>query len=347
MLLGLRKHSGVRDSLATSSLTKPQIDWSQEECLEPANQEQVLRTYYHALYAAWGAQHWWPGETQFEVIVGAYLTPNTAWTNVERALANLRDAGVLSLEGIRKIRLSGLERLIRPSGYFRQKAARIKTFVAFLDREYGGSIEALFSQPTLMLREQLLSLNGVGPETADSILLYAGNHAVFVVDAYTRRMLDRHNILTENADYEEIRELFERALRPISERGQNSHHGVTLRLRSGQAPTPRRRKRDDRLPVQAPADRSCVSNNLALRTITSNAPVDKIPSVSSCLRGKTVLAFPTTVHAPSAMSTAQRTPLVQIYNEMHGLLVGVGKHFCGKSQPQCDGCPLQPFLPAR
>jgi endonuclease III related protein len=264
--------------------------------LEPPNQGQALRTYYHALYAAWGAQHWWPGETPFEVIVGAYLTQNTAWTNVELALANLRGAGVLSLEGIRRIRLSRLERLIRPSGYFRQKAVRIKTFVVFLDREYGGSFEALFSQPTATLREQLLSLNGVGPETADSILLYAGNHPVFVVDAYTRRMLDRHKILPANADYEEIREFFECALGPIAERVQDSH------------PT-------------------C--------------------SVSPRVRGENASASPATAHAPSAMSRAERTPLVQIYNEMHGLLVGVGKHFCGKSQPQCDGCPLQPFLPGR
>jgi endonuclease III related protein len=258
-------------------------------------QEQTLRNYYQALYAAWGAQHWWPGETQFEVIVGAYLTQNTAWANVERALENLRAAGVLSQEGIRKTRLSRLERLIRPSGYFRQKAERIKTFVAFLDREHRGSLEALFSQPTQVIREQLLSLNGVGPETADSILLYAGNYPVFVVDAYTRRVLDRHGILIANADYEEIRGLFERALQPMAERAQSFHHGGTEARR------------------------------------TTNQGV----------------AFPATAHSPSAMSTTRRTALVQIYNEMHGLLVGVGKHFCGKSQPLCDGCPLQPFLPAR
>lgn len=258
-------------------------------------QEQTLRNYYQALYAAWGAQHWWPGETQFEVIVGAYLTQNTTWTNVERALENLRAAGVLTLEGIRKIRLSRLERLIRPSGYFRQKAKRIKIFLRFLDREHRGSLGALFSQPTQVIREQLLLLNGVGPETADSILLYAGNHPVFVVDAYTRRVLDRHGILTANADYEEIRGLFERALQPMAERGQSLHHGGT-----------------------------------EARGTTNQG-----------------VAFPVTAHSPSAMSTAQRTALVQIYNETHGLLVGVGKHFCGKSQPQCDGCPLQPFLPAR
>ena len=167
--------------------------------------ENEVREYYRALYQAWGAQHWWPAETRFEVIVGAYLTQNTAWTNVELALAKLRSAELLSVDGIRRVSLSKLERLIRSSGYFRQKAKRLKTFVAFLDAEYGGSLDRLFSEPTETLREKLLSLNGVGPETADSILLYAGNHPVFVVDAYTRRILDRHKILPAKADYEDIR----------------------------------------------------------------------------------------------------------------------------------------------
>src|SRR5947209_5424311 len=134
--------------------------------------EKEIRTYYETLYRAWGTQHWWPAETQFEVIVGAYLTQNTAWINVERALANLRDAGALSVNALRRIRTTKLERLIRPSGYFRQKAHRLKTFIKFLDRRYTGSLQEMFSQPTQQLREELLSLNGVGPETADSILLY-------------------------------------------------------------------------------------------------------------------------------------------------------------------------------
>jgi len=129
-------------------------------------QENEIRQYYRALYRAWGAQHWWPAETRFEVIVGAYLTQNTAWTNVELALAQLRDAGLLSVEGIRRVRVSKLEKLIRSSGYFRQKAKRLKTFVAFLDAEYEGSLDRLFAEPTNSLREKLLSLNGVGPETA-------------------------------------------------------------------------------------------------------------------------------------------------------------------------------------
>lgn len=249
-----------------------------------------LRKYYATLYRTWGAQHWWPAETQFEVIVGAYLTQNTAWINVERALTNLRQANLLSLDGIRAVKTSRLQRLIRPSGYFRQKAARLKTFVRFLDEHYESSLEKLFSGQTEKIREELLSLNGVGPETADSILLYAGNHPVFVVDAYTRRILDRHGILPEKTDYEEIRQLFQISLLSIAnERGQG--------------------------------------------------PSDVRPALESGIRGA--------AHPPSAMSTAHRTALVQVYNEMHGLIVGVGKNYCRKSKAACEGCPLQRFLPTK
>ena len=179
--------------------------------------EHRIRTYYRALFEAWGPQHWWPAQSRFEVIVGAYLTQNTAWTNVEKALANLRAARLLTVSAIRQASLAELERLIRPAGYFRQKARRLKLFVAFLDDQYHGSLAKLFACPTEKLREELLNLHGVGPETADSILLYAGNHPVFVVDAYTRRILARHGILPETTNYEEIRELFEKALIPLGE----------------------------------------------------------------------------------------------------------------------------------
>lgn len=255
-----------------------------------SNPAEKIRNYYTALSGAWGAQHWWPAETQFEVIVGAYLTQNTAWTNVERALANLRRANLLSLEGIREVRLPRLQRLIRPSGYFRQKAARLKTFVAFLDNNYEGSLPRLFSQSTVKLREELLSLNGIGPETADSILLYAGNHPVFVVDAYTRRILDRHGIVPEQTNYEEIRQLFQTSLEAIA---ANQERG----------------------------------------------PAEVREPLDAGIRGA--------AHPPSAMSTAQRTALVQVYNEMHGLIVGVGKSYCRKSKPSCEDCPLQRFLPLK
>src|ERR1700685_3639352 len=223
------------------------------------------------------------------MIVGAYLTQKTAWTNVEKALANLRSARLLSLTGIRLAPLAELERLIRPAGYFRQKAKRLKLFVKFLDQQYQGSLTKLFSRPTEQLREELLNLHGVGPETADSILLYAGNHPVFVVDAYTRRMLARHALLPEKSEYEEIQELLEQSLAPVAQEIADS----------GEA---------------------------------------GLPLLNAGLRGA--------AHSPSKMSTAKRTALAQVFNEMHGLIVGVGKNYCRKSQARCDECPLQKFLPA-
>jgi endonuclease III related protein len=169
-------------------------------------------TYYAALYARWGPQNWWPAHSRLEVIVGAYLTQNTNWSNVEKAIVNLRRARALSLQALRRIPLRELEKLIRPSGYFRQKAKKLKTFVRFLDKHYSGSLYRMLAQPTDKLRAELLALHGVGPETADSILLYAGNHPVFVVDAYTRRMLERHGIITKKTKYEEIRGLLEQAM---------------------------------------------------------------------------------------------------------------------------------------
>ena len=186
----------------------------------------AVRAYYRALLRAWGIQDWWPARTRFEVIVGAYLTQNTAWANVERALANLRQAGVLNVEGIRRIPLQELQRLVRPSGYFRQKAARLKLFVHHLDRRYGGSLRRMFARPTGDLRVELLALHGVGPETADSILLYAGGHPAFVVDAYTQRVLERHGIVSRKPRYEETRALVEDALRrepaPLAARGREA-----------------------------------------------------------------------------------------------------------------------------
>ena len=171
-----------------------------------------LLDYYRALLSRFGPQNWWPAQSRFEVIVGAYLTQNTNWTNVERAMANLRRARALSLASIRDFPLRRLQTLIRPSGYFRQKAKNLKTFIAFLDKKYSGSLDRMFAQSTEKLRAELLELNGVGPETADSILLYAGNHPVFVVDAYTRRILERHGMITSKTGYEEIRQLMEKIL---------------------------------------------------------------------------------------------------------------------------------------
>jgi endonuclease III related protein len=160
----------------------------------------------------WGPQNWWPAQSRFEVIVGAYLTQNTNWKNVEKALVNLRRARAVSARAIREMPLERLQELIRPSGYYRQKAIKLKVFMEYLDEKYAGSLDRMFGQPTAKLREELLALNGVGPETADSILLYAGNHPVFVVDAYTRRILERHGLITPATKYEEIRAMMEFAV---------------------------------------------------------------------------------------------------------------------------------------
>jgi endonuclease-3 related protein len=203
--------------------------------------EEIVR-YYSALYHRWGPQNWWPAQSRLEVIAGAYLTQNTNWSNVEKAIANLRGARVLSVRGLREIPLRRLERLVRPSGYFRQKAQRLKTFIRYLDRDYRGSLDRMFAQPTDRLRAELLSLNGVGPETADSILLYAGNHRVLVVDAYTRRVLERHGIITPKTAYEEIRALMEQAIAhadrkslATAEPGQESRHPVSRMSRAARS----------------------------------------------------------------------------------------------------------------
>jgi endonuclease-3 related protein len=211
----------------------------------------LLPQFYDAMHAALGPQHWWPARTPFEVIVGAILTQNTAWTNVEKAIANLRRERLLTPRALARVPVQRLARLVRPSGYFRQKAKKLKAFVQFLRREYGGSLERMFRTPTLELREELLGVHGIGPETADSILLYAGNHPVFVVDAYTKRILMRHGLAKEKHGYEELRARFE-----------------------------------GNLPREAP-----------------------------------------------------------LFNEYHGLIVHVGKHWCRPKGPRCAECPLGRFLP--
>jgi endonuclease III related protein len=186
-----------------------------------------LDEYFNSLFTAFGPQHWWPGKTQFEVIVGAILTQNTSWTNVELAIQNLRGKGLLSAAAISKIPLRRLAGLVRPSGYFRQKALKLKAFCEFLRTEYGGSLRKMFATPTIVLREKLLGVWGVGPETADSILLYAGEHPVFVVDAYTKRILARHGWTTEKAKYDDVRWVFEREF-PGDAKRFNEFHALIV-----------------------------------------------------------------------------------------------------------------------
>jgi len=151
-----------------------------------------LREVYRRARARFGHQHWWPADTPFEVCVGAILTQNTAWTNVERALANLKGAGLLDPRRLYALPEETLAELLRPAGYFRVKARRLRAFLQVVVEECGGELERLWAGPTAQVRARLLRIPGVGPETADSMLLYAGGHAVFVVDAYTRRIFARH-----------------------------------------------------------------------------------------------------------------------------------------------------------
>jgi endonuclease-3 related protein len=149
--------------------------------------EQLVRTY--------GPQSWWPATSRFEVILGAYLTQNTSWKAVEVSLRNLRDAGAFTIDGLRALPLDSLRELIRPSGFYTRKAPALKAFVAMLDREFGGSLDRLAAAPTAIVRSRLLDLPGIGPETADAILLYALDHPVPVADEYLRRIIERHQLL--------------------------------------------------------------------------------------------------------------------------------------------------------
>jgi endonuclease-3 related protein len=186
-----------------------------------------LDEYFNSLFTALGPQHWWPGDSPFEVIVGTILTQNTSWRNVELALENLRREDLLSVEGIEHVNQRHLAKLLRPAGYFRQKARKLKAFVTFLRAEYAGSLPRMFKTPTLQLRERLLSVWGIGPETADSILLYAGEQPVFVVDAYTKRMFARHGWSGEKTKYEDVRWMVERQF-PGDVRRFNELHALIV-----------------------------------------------------------------------------------------------------------------------
>ena len=161
-----------------------------------------LRRYFRALHAHFGPQHWWPAKTRLEVILGAILTQNTAWRNVELALRELRQAGLLRLSRLRQLTAGQIASHIRSAGFFRQKAATIRRFLEWLDANYAGSLPKLFATPPEELRTRLSGIKGLGPETVDSILLYAGRHPFFVADAYTRRLLVRHRLIPRGADYE-------------------------------------------------------------------------------------------------------------------------------------------------
>src|ERR1700690_236848 len=166
-----------------------------------------VREYYNQLSAALGPQHWWPAQTQFEIVVGAILTQNTSWTNVEQAISKLRSARMLFPRAMLKVPTPRLAQLIRSSGYFRQKTKKLKAFCKFLFAEFGGSLERMFETPTASLREKLMGVFGIGPETADSVLLYVGKHPVFVVDTYAKRILQRHGWAGDKTSYDEVQRM--------------------------------------------------------------------------------------------------------------------------------------------
>ena len=187
-----------------------------------------IKKIFDKLYAGLGPQHWWPGETPFEVMVGAILTQNTNWGNVEKAIVNLKKNGLLKPDRLFKLSHSRLARLIRPAGYYNVKARRLKNFLRFLIGAYGGDIRKMAGRDTDVLRRELLAVNGIGRETADSILLYALNKPVFVVDAYTKRILARHKISVADADYDIVQQIFMRSLKK-NVKLFNEYHALIVR----------------------------------------------------------------------------------------------------------------------
>ena len=184
-----------------------------------------LLKVYRTLLRRFGRQRWWPADSPFEVMVGTILTQNTAWINVEKAIRNLEEAGLLDPKRILEVRQSRLARIIRPSGTFNIKAGRLKDFARWFIDRFDGDIERMRREPTARLRKELLALRGIGAETADAILLYALEHRSFVVDAYTHRVLKRHAIVPEEADDESLKALFESEL-PRDRKLYNEFHAL-------------------------------------------------------------------------------------------------------------------------
>ena len=188
-----------------------------------------LNRIFLRLYSAFGPQHWWPADSSFEVIVGAILTQNTSWANVEKAILRLKEKKLLDARRLLVLSLNKLAVLIKSAGYYNVKAARLKNFIRFFFAMYAGNIKRMGSQDLMILRKQLLAVKGVGPETADSILLYALNKPVFVIDAYTKRIFSRHHLLEEDVTYEQAQDIFMRNLK--NDAGLfNEYHALLVKL---------------------------------------------------------------------------------------------------------------------
>jgi endonuclease III related protein len=184
---------------------------------------------FNRLHDFFGPQDWWPGDTPFEVVVGAVLTQNTNWGNVCKAITNLKNGGLLSFEALLTLPPADLALYIRPSGYYNIKARRLKNLLLMIEEKYQGQLDLLLQDEVMTGRENLLFVQGIGPETADSILLYGGNHPIFVVDAYTHRIFSRHNVLAEESDYDSIQEEFMRML-PADSMLFNEYHALIVKL---------------------------------------------------------------------------------------------------------------------
>jgi len=191
------------------------------------NKTKILTEIYDRLFKSFGKQYWWPGDTGFEVVIGAILTQNTNWSNVEKAIKNMKAAKIFTPKKLYEIDQDKLAELIRPSGYFNVKAKRLKHFIEWLFLNYNGSLSKLFKLNFATLRGQLISVNGIGRETADSIILYAAEKPTFVVDAYTKRVLVRHGVITEDYDYDAIKEVFENNL-PKEVPLYNEYHALIV-----------------------------------------------------------------------------------------------------------------------
>jgi endonuclease-3 related protein len=189
----------------------------------------TLTQAYERLLTAFGPQHWWPGDSPFEIVVGAVLVQNTAWRNVERAIDNLRAVCPMEPRSLYALPPEELAELIRPAGYFQVKTRRLRHLLKFIIDRYDGSLDAMFGTDLGTLREELLAIHGIGPETADAILLYAGGLPTFVVDTYTHRVLARHGWIEYEADYHEIKEHFESAL-PADAQLYNEYHALLVRV---------------------------------------------------------------------------------------------------------------------
>ena len=189
----------------------------------------ALLQIYQKMFEALGPRQWWPGETPFEIVISAILTQNTNWSNVEKAIKNLKTAGKLSPEGIYELSVTELAKLIRPSGFFNVKAKRVKTFINWLFSRYEGNLSKMFARDLQSLRSELLSVKGIGPETADSILLYAGNMPTFVVDAYTHRIFSRHELIPEESTYDDMKSFFEENL-PKDVQLFNEYHALLVNI---------------------------------------------------------------------------------------------------------------------